>query len=317
MAAISDHRVSFEQMMPLGPSRGDVRGASDPDDELEGTPTRGVTPAQALAGRTGYRSDFIEEFPIALPSASKWARDIAPVADRSDGILPYTHFSLMISKSRRLALFAAVNVDGKRAMKIKRTHDRWLYDGRLERSHQVGNELYVSTPLDRGHLVRREDPVWGPDAETANADTFHFTNCAPQHEDLNERIWLGLENYILANVRADKMRVSVFTGPVLAKNDPSFRGVKIPRRFWKVVAFLLPDGRRSATGYMISQAGMITDLEYVFGAYKTFQIPITMIEKVTGLNFGELSAYDGFSSKQESVARPFAVEVRDWGDIRV
>src|ERR1700752_1106393 len=33
--------------------------------------------------------------------------------------------------------------------------------------------------IDRGHMVRREDPNWCKDAETADSDTFHYTNAAP------------------------------------------------------------------------------------------------------------------------------------------
>ncbi|MGL1418995.1 DNA/RNA non-specific endonuclease, partial [Vibrio parahaemolyticus] len=60
-----------------------------------------------------------------------------------------------------------------------------------------------STYFDRGHLTRRSDPSWGTpeEAERANADTFHFTNCSPQHFRFNQSAtyWQGLERYVLEN----------------------------------------------------------------------------------------------------------------------
>ena len=64
-------------------------------------------------------------------------------------------------------------------------------------------------------MVRREDPVWGGEDEAleANFDTFHYTNAAPQHGDLNQRMsaWLGLEDFIFENCRTRGLKVSVFT----------------------------------------------------------------------------------------------------------
>ena len=116
----------------------------------------------------------------------------------------------------------------------------------LDRADQIGDEVYAEqrNVLDRGHMVRREDPNWGSVkvAKRANVDTFHFTNACPQMGAVNQVIWLGLENHILHHTREDDMRVSVFAGPFLTDNDFTFRGVFIPKSFWKIVAFLLEDG---------------------------------------------------------------------------
>ena len=67
----------------------------------------------------------------------------------------------------------------------------WLYtpdpdycnDGALrEQLLQAGNEVYDRNRLDRGHLARRSDLLWGPAAEArrANSDSFYFTNISPQ-----------------------------------------------------------------------------------------------------------------------------------------
>jgi endonuclease G len=216
-------------------------------------------------------------------------------------VLPYHHFSVVINRERRLAFFTAVNIDGRRSVRLKREHDRWILDPRLDASLQTGEAVYADNPLDRGHLVRRLDPAWGAtaaDAKLANDDTFHFTNCAPQHEDFNQNgtTWAGLEDYILDHADNGDFRVSVFSGPVFAADDEQYRGVRLPRQFWKVAVMARAGGRLSATGYLLSQASLIDGLEtleaFSYGAYRTFQVRVAQIESLTGLSFGALAAAD-------------------------
>jgi len=88
---------------------------------------------------------------------------------------------------RKMAVYTAVNVNGKRLLWLSRNGDKWYADPRT--SAQAGPELYANNDLDRGYLVRRLDPVWGTDAEAekANEDTFHYTNVCPQHKDFNQK----------------------------------------------------------------------------------------------------------------------------------
>jgi endonuclease G len=144
-----------------------------------------------------------------------------------------------MSKSRSLAFFTAVNIDGSQLIQIDRKNDRWYFDPRIDRSYQTGPELYINNDLDRGHLVRRLDPVWGDSAKEADEDTFHFTNCSPQHKNLNQITWLGLEDYILTNADRFDLKVSVFTGPVFREDDMLYRRkFQIPAEFWKVVVLV-------------------------------------------------------------------------------
>jgi endonuclease G len=264
--------------------------------------------------RRGYDPDFLgtgaRKVPLPQLSASMKSRAaINKEATGSDKyVLPYHHYSVVMSKERRLAFYTAVNIDGSIFYNIKREKDKWFFDPRLEKNEQTGNEVYANNPLDRGHLVRRLDPAWGDSkelAKIANDDTFHFTNCTPQHHDFNagKTLWGGLEDYILKNADALDFKVSVFTGPVLSQNDDAYRGVKLPRQYWKVVVMVKEDGKPSATAYLLSQASLLQgigeeaftpeDVEaFSYGAYKTFQVPVRRIEKLTGLNFGQLRKYD-------------------------
>lgn len=275
-------------------------------------------PPSYFAGRTGFDKNHLAGFPLDLPRPlGAKAQDVYGLLSDPTGRLDYMHFSVVMSRSRRMAMFVAVNIEGKEAERILRGRDKWFLDGRLPDEAQLGEDLYVGNRLDRGHLVRREDPNWGEHALTANDDTFHFTNCAPQMDVVNQRTWLGLETYILANAKAWKDRVSVFTGPVFHEDDLDYRGARIPRAFWKVVAFLSNDGRPSATAYVVKQDEELKMLEAAFGAYKTYQRSIRSVERLTGLSFGRLRDYDGFSNAELTERVEIAAEVRQLEDIRV
>ncbi|MES2570738.1 MAG: DNA/RNA non-specific endonuclease [Verrucomicrobiota bacterium] len=249
-------------------------------------------------GRAGYQPDFLgaDGLSVPLPEISaSLAAQIAPVNGRTDGLLTYSHFSIRMRADRRLPFFTAVNIDGNKLFNFTRGTDRWYKDARLtNQDHQIGGELYQGNSLDRGHLVRRLDPTWGDtrdEAKQAEQETFFFTNCSPQHSQLNQRTWLSLEDYVLSNAGTFGLKVTVFSGPVMKDGDDEYRGVKLPREFWKVAVVVNPlSGELSATGYMLSQKDLIGNLEFVYGQFRTYQVPISQIEEETGLSFNLSSA---------------------------
>ncbi|SEB52893.1 DNA/RNA non-specific endonuclease [Paenibacillus sp. GP183] len=248
-------------------------------------------------GLTGYDPAFLgETYTVPHPMfPTNKEQDLAPLSSGGT-ILHYTHFSIVMSKSRRLAYYTVVNIDGNQLIDVPRANDKWYFDPRIESRYQCGPELYSGNSLDRGHLVRRRDPDWGDKAEEANRNTFHFTNCSPQHAYLNQKTWLELENYILDHAQNDKLKVTVFTGPVFRTDDMVYRDVQIPAEFWKVVVMVKEDGKLSATAYLQTQKNLIDNLEFAYGAYKTYQVPITHIEELTSLKFGELRNHDPIDS---------------------
>src|SRR4051812_29643818 len=254
-----DQKATLESMVRLGDAS---------LTELEAAGRETTTPANRFSGRTGYDSRFLSGWKIPLPlGIDAAANDMRALRSGGDGVeLKYCHFSVIMSASRRLPMITAANIDGQASRRLPRVQT-WSYDGRLHADDQWGDALYDNNALDRGHMVRREDPVWGDVdvAQEANVDTFHFTNSCPQMAGVNQRTWLGLEDYILGNARADGMRVNVFTGPFFSERDlPHQSGALIPLAFWKVVTIVTDDGRPSATAYKISQEQELSDLEYVY-----------------------------------------------------
>ncbi|WP_020105202.1 DNA/RNA non-specific endonuclease [Nocardia sp. 348MFTsu5.1] len=240
--------------------------------------------------RGGYDPNFLTR-PVPLPTPT------AAVKPMTSQELRYHHFSVVMNRPRRMALFTAVNIDGSAANDPPRESDRWIRDPRIGADEQTDEALYRDNPLDRGHLVRRLDPAWGPRAKAANDDTFHFTNCTPQHHDFNAgaTLWVGLEDYLLRSAQNNAIKVNVLTGPVFADDDPPYRGFKLPKQFWKVATMVKVDGTLSATGYLLSQQALLDEFStapeaFSFGAYRTYQVQVRRIAAATGL---DLSAYIG------------------------
>lgn len=263
------------------------------------------------SGVSGYDPIFLgAEFNVPLPALTAGiAHDQAQTKDGKP-VLDYTHFSIAMSKSRRLAFYTAVNIDGNELVDVKRGNDKWYFDPRLDEAFQSGPELYEKNDLDRGHLTRRQDPNWGMDAIRANEHTFHFTNSAPQHKNLNQKTWLGLEDYILKNAEAHGLKVTVFTGPVFREDDPLYRKeFQIPLEFWKLAVMKKDGNSLTATGYLQTQKDLVSNLEFSYGEYGTYQVPITQLEELTHLDFGELHTYDALNKSK-------AVAIKQFEDIQ-
>jgi endonuclease G, mitochondrial len=293
--------ISLPQSMQPAVTVAPVDGGDRPDlVATEGAP-------EDYSGRAGYQEDFLgADHAVALPTIVRDADQILEFdfEGNTEHLLRYEHFSVVMNRQRRMCFYSAVNIDGQLSRKATRTG--WRMDPRIDKSLQIMQECYGSPPkFSRGHMTRREDPVWGTPAEAllGNSDSMHVTNTTPQMQSFNAPVWLGLEDYALQNARHDKMKISVFTGPILRANDPVRFDIKIPRSFWKVIAFLHDDtGELTATGYTASQDDHLP--EFVFGEFDTWQRPLTWIEEQAGISFGELTAHDPLSRGVEALPAP-------------
>ncbi|WP_121118237.1 DNA/RNA non-specific endonuclease [Croceibacterium ferulae] len=292
--------------------------------------------------------------------------------------LKYHHFSIVMNGRRRLAFFTACNIDGATAKALDRQSGTmkplrpdspglndsleeaateaasWRGEPRLEPHEFAGNQFYagqrvagfpnsndpgrLARMFQRGHLIRRLDPVWGEDeqARAAEADTFHFTNAAPQVGFFNQgtaaprtpgsgggKLWRAVENYVLRNAVAENQRVTTFTGPIFSPDDRPFRGLQVPTRFFKIVVWAEGSELRSLA-MLASQAEVIeTWPEAMFGGAgestpviegpEAFMEPgeldrvtdflstIARVEQLTGLDFGDAArAADVRSGEQDA-----------------
>jgi endonuclease G len=261
--------------------------------------------------RQGYAASFLgSKFAVELPRILKGRSEILKWGNGKE-VLPYEHFSVVMNAKRRQCFYSACNIDGARSKSSKRTG--WRFDPRIPQEMQIMKECYGSTPkFSRGHMTRREDPAWGQtDAviQRGADDSMHVTNVTPQMQAFNAPIWLGLEDYALQHAREDDQKISVFTGPYFTNNDPTMFGVRIPVKFWKVIAFVHDlTGELCATGYEMSQEQNLEPPEFLFGDFVSpqlnisAQVPISTIESRSGISFGRLAEVDPLSS--EGVGEP-------------
>lgn len=271
----------------------------------------------------GYDDHFIDGEIISLPVLSEQQVEDLAFDDAGNSIMKYINYSLELSASQKFPYYTATNIDGLLFKKVPRK-DNWKNDSRVK-EFQWGKELYSvpGSDFDRGHMTKREDVQWGETiaiALNAADSTFYYTNAVPQHKDLNRDIWRSLEDYILhTETKQNKLKVCVFTGPVLSANNPYFitpvngKQIQIPVLFWKVVVFQKADGQLHRVGFMMSQrallqnAGIVEELEtesteeklfMQFDDAETYQVNLSLIEELTGLNLP--LAIDSYTDKRNT-----------------
>jgi len=253
----------------------------------------------------GYNANFLAAR-VSLPKLSAAKLSDAVKTGNSE-LIHHTHFTLAQSKSRRFAIYVAWNIDGGRLKRLSRSSQRFVLDPLVPSQFQVGDSLYSNNRLDRGHIARRADLIWGTDAEAkqANSDSFFFTNIAPQMDNFNQGnlggIWGRLEDAVFEEVDVDNLKVSVFGGPIFHEDDRVFRGVKIPREFFKALAYV-ENGKLEARAFLLTQS--LNQLEVLdLNQFRVFQVSLGEIESRCGFKFpANLKAGDTFAERIERMA---------------
>jgi len=268
------------------------------------------------ANRRGYQPDFLGEgLTVPLPATSAKRQAEMLLKDGAVHVLDYHHYSLAMNARRRLPMWTAANVDYSpdRRKVGGRTgfgSDKWVYDPRIPQDAQLGDRDFYepARQSDRGHIVRRQDSAWGDtpeEVEFANSDTFHWTNCTPQHAAFNraaapskyqleEGIWGGFEMYTEKQLLNGDSRACILAGPGLADDDPDVdvgRGaVKVPRTFWKVVVVKTPGAKKpslQAYGFLMSQDDLLQKfgIEFAPGRFAKYRATLAAITAASGVEF--------------------------------
>jgi endonuclease G len=321
---------------------------------------------QDYSQRPGYSPDFLGTRALSIP-LPRAGRNVLTFTDRGrrTSELRYWNYSVVMHRGRQLALLSAVNVDADRRPNSARDGDRWYEDTRIDADNQLGQEFYgqqrdfeadrSQNPFDRGHLTRRLDAQWGRTAAQAKRngdDSFHWTNCSPQHWRFNQgsKRWLGLEDYVIDRFSAPDRKASVFNGPVFdaplstigndgrptlnlrgsRHADPTFGGVAIPKIFFKVVA-CRRDAGLAAAAFLMSQEDFLLDVDRLRGLEaearrrrlevltdaeaRLYQVSVADVERLTGIDFGALATADTLALEAIGERRPRPIQ--EFSDIRL
>ncbi len=267
----------------------------------------------------GFDPDFLpgKGASIPLPTASdKVVADYA-LTKSGEQVRHYTHYSLALSASRRFARWVAWNIDGSRIVKVPRKGMKFALDSEYAPEQQVGDDLYKDNRLDQGHIARRADLIWGPEAEArqANHDSFFFTNITPQldtfNQDGRQGLWGELEDAIFADVDVDRLRVSLVGGPIFADDDFLYRDVLVPRSFYKVIAYV-EAGSLRAKAFVLTQDDLETNVR-AFGLekFRVYQTPVRDLESRTGLTFAGLARADTLGAGERGAPRARLIRSAD------
>jgi endonuclease G len=310
--------------------------------------------------RPGYDPEFLgkNKLRVPLPTLGKSADVLRWTQNgKKKSELKYWDYSVVMNKGRKLAFFSAVNVDAnQRPEGAGRDGDVWFFDTRLPKESQLGPEFYgkqktfevdrSKSPFDRGHQTRRLDAQWGKNDEVSTRngnDSFHWTNCAPQHWRYNQgsKKWLGLEDYVIKGFASRTGRACVINGPVFdapvstsgpdgrpvpviggkSHKDPKFGGVAIPKLFFKIVSCERSDGRLATAAFLMSQEDLLATDSRISEVLTEdeahlYQLSVADLQKFTGLNFGPLKAADT-QVGDEALALAVPVPLDKLEDIRL
>ncbi|UJR84861.1 DNA/RNA non-specific endonuclease [Sandaracinus amylolyticus] len=258
--------------------------AAPPAPDGEEARRREAALATELDARNGYDPAFLgaaRRVPLPQPVAERM-REMLQRDDGSLRELKYANFSIYQNADRGFPMISGVHIDGTKLRRVPRARD-WRLDPRVPAASQRGATLYANNDLDRGHVVRRLDPVWGELATQANTDTFFYTNSVPQQHVFNDEVWGDLEDYILDSASQDG-KLLVLTGPVLASDDPPYRDALIPRRFWKIVGWRKDEALKIA-GFVLDQDEFLGDIEFNPFRFSTYQTSLGEIARIAGITF--------------------------------
>lgn len=251
-----------------------------------------------FSDRDGYDKDFLgSDYPLPLPALGVHEADAVTPDDASDDepqAFRYRHFSVILSRSRKFCRVTAVNINGEEPF-FRIPRRGWRLDPR-GRGHQQDDEvLYGPDTFSRGHMVRRNDPLWGTQdlARQANSDTFYFTNSVPQVQSFNDGLWGDLEDHILEQGKSRGSKLTVFTGPIMTDNDPLYvQGtIAVPRLFYKLVVAVKEAGDGFLAAAFVQSQEDVMPVEGAFpafdpGPFTPYQVKVSKLEDLTGLDFG-------------------------------
>lgn len=252
--------------------------------------------------------------------------------DSDPFIVDYHHYSLAFNTKHFMCAWTASNCDYRDSA---REDDRpraafggenWRLDPRVPPTLQLADkDVYKpARRIDRGHIVRREDNAWGEagdETEYANSDTYHYTNCTPQHEAFNQEnpkntdktpdfsyadlkvhgVWGAFEAAVEKQFKAGGGKAVIFSGPVLDDfvdvRNWATGEVETPKRFFKVV--VVPESTKKkpkllAYGYVFDQTDVVKRFGLTFKerldlpAFNKHRRTLAEITAMTGVVFAQI-----------------------------
>lgn len=238
--------------------------------------------------------------------------------------IPYVNYSLVLDQQRRIALFAAINLNRERRVALPGADLPFKLDSRVPIEAQSDDRWFGRGPeaLTPGVLAPRDFVSWGPvfsapEALEGRLDRVVLvgTNRVPQLAGFNRSGWIALQQWILTQHNPIASQVTVFAGPVLDDEDPVINGAKMPRAYWAIAISnrsrdLLQTSPAPASlivdAFVVQQLGAQGDEPAGNAAFNPdiHRVPVATIAALTGLDFGPAVAAADAANGQPSLPGP-------------
>jgi hypothetical protein len=253
------------------------------------------------APQNGYDPTFLSSAagPLDLPTVR---------AGAAGAVVRSGNFSVTLDPVRRVARVAAANLDRPTLRILPRPAPApWQPAASVPADSQPAMAWTNLPGAPARPLVTGREVSWGPGlaptpldaALQVEAGTAILPNAALMTRQLGERAWLQLGDWMVARHNPAANRVTIFSGPVLAPDDPVVDGVALPRRFWKLAVSTRPGASiapaEAADGldlfvdaFLLPQFAPDSDepLPEADFAPELFRVSVADLEALTGLNLG-------------------------------
>ena len=212
---------------------------------------------------------------MEIPQLFRETRYGMPTADQ---ILPNRNYLIGYSYLFRQPRWAMQVIDGRAKDVSVDREDCFRTDLRIPEEFRATIADYSGSGYDRGHLVPSAD---NNSSRLENSETFLISNMAPQHPDLNRKVWRILEDKVRKTALIQKVvEVYAISGPVFDITKPFSKigdDVVVPHEFFKTI--LVEDNRGKFKFYSF----LIPNKEMDNQEVNDFATSVNYIEFRTGL----------------------------------
>lgn len=218
-----------------------------------------------------------------IPTGGATADCVTFTHDITVGTKTVRNYSMMYDKKEKIAYWVAYPHHTSYLGSTGRT-DNWQPDPMVPTTSQP--DLFSGmSGFDRGHQIPSADRT---SSNTANSQTFFFTNMTPQLSVLNGNVWASLEGQVRTWMAASDT-LFVVTGAILKTvngteavtyaTDSKGTKVAVPNYYYKVL-LRLKSGKYDAIGFWFEHRS------YGSGpAIAAMTKSVRQIETLTGFNF--------------------------------
>ena len=206
------------------------------------------------------------------------------------------HFVTIYDPDLRVPLLAGYRLTDDDIMQAERL-DCFRPDPRLTEEQNATCTDYSEPFFDRGHIVPRADMNR---STTAMANTYLFTNMAPQFGNFNRGIWAKLEGLVREWTQV-KGELYILTGSIFDRGKPGREPddkairmysynhkarVAVPTHFYKILIHRDENGKLMTQSFLLKHVpdGLINREEFALSTLRRSLTTIDKIESMIGMN---------------------------------